>query len=85
MYTFALWFKRACMPWKSKSVCGLRQLDRDRRLTFTVSLPIPVFPPVTSMTLPDRSGISSVLHVGLGGNMLVQVLDIVLENRCGGC
>lgn len=51
-----------------------------RRLTFTVSFPIPVFPPVTSMTFPDKSGMSSTLHVGLGGNMLVHVLDIVADD-----
>lgn len=51
-----------------------------RRRTFTVSFPIPVFPPVTSMTFPDKSGMSSTPHVGLGGNMLVHVLDIVADD-----
>lgn len=51
-----------------------------RRLAFTVSFPIPVFPPVTSMTFPDKSGMSSTPHVGLGGNMLVHVLDIVADD-----
>lgn len=37
-------------------------------LTFTVSLPIPVFPPVTIVTFPVRSGMFLVVHFGAGGN-----------------
>lgn len=59
------------------SVYGLGLVQLDRRLTFTVSFPIPVFPPVTSMTFPDRSGMSSTPHFGLGGKTFVNVLDIV--------
>lgn len=36
---------------------------------------------MTSMTFPDRSGMSSTPHFGLGGNMLVHVLDIVPEDE----
>lgn len=35
--------------------------------TFTVSLPIPAFPPVTIMTFPERSGMSDTPHLAFGG------------------
>ena len=50
------------------SVCAPKRVNHPRR-TFTVSFPIPLFPPVTIITLPDRSGISSTLNVGAGGNI----------------
>lgn len=40
-----------------------------RRRTLTVSFPIPSLPPVTIITRPLKSGISSVDHLGGGGNM----------------
>lgn len=42
-----------------------------------VSLPIPVFPPVTMTTLPDRSGIWSVENVDLGGKVWLAKLEKV--------
>ncbi len=43
-------------------------------LTLTVSFPMPVFPPVTTMIFPERSGIWSTSHLGFGRNMFVHVL-----------
>ena len=40
----------------------------DRIHTFAVSHPIPVFPPVTTVTFPERSGISFAVNLVLGGN-----------------
>ena len=39
----------------------------DVNITLTVSLPNPVFAPVTSITFPLRSGMSSAVQSGSGG------------------
>lgn len=39
----------------------------------TVSLPMPVYPPVTIITFPLRSGISSTENVGFGGKNWLNV------------
>jgi len=47
--------------------------------TFAVSLPIPVFAPVTMITFPDKSGMSSTVNLGLGGKSCDIVEAIVRE------
>ena len=64
MYTLAL---------RARSACGRKGLSTTVEEmvgegdTLTVSRPMPALPPVTIMTLPERSGMSEVLHLGFGG------------------
>ncbi len=62
-YTFALCSNNAyeCTVFNHVHIMDMIEL------TLTVSLPIPVFPPVTIVTFPERSGISFAIHFGAGG------------------
>lgn len=44
-----------------------------------VSLPTPVFPPVTMMTLPERSGMSVTANLGLGGRLWSRSIQKCLD------
>ena len=52
---------------------ALQKNGKMQSLTFAVSLPTPVFAPVTIITLPDRSGMSSTVNDGLGGNIWLRL------------
>ncbi len=67
MYTFAFLGNNA---WSKQCHEGRHMHRRSLKpkLTFTVSFPMPVFPPVTIITLPLRSGMSAGTYLGFGIN-----------------
>jgi hypothetical protein len=65
MLRCTLWHCVQVMPSTIMTTMFKNKLEVMQKLTLAVSFPIPVFAPVTMMTLPDKSGISSTLYFGL--------------------